>query len=97
MLDLDAKYGRVRTTMAHMIQVEAARIPDRDRLLKTLTDHGHDARPVNEVGIEVHHLTNDQKTSHEVFRHVENDVMALGSAFVPMKHNGVIYLRPPIG
>jgi hypothetical protein len=23
--------------------------------------------------------------------------MALASAFVPMKHQGVIYLRPPVG
>jgi hypothetical protein len=78
-----------------VVQVEAARIPDRDRLLKTLNDHGYEARPVNEVRIVVHHATSN--TSREVYRDVENDVMALGSPFVPMKHDGVIYLRPPIG
>src|SRR5437763_10092479 len=35
------------------LHVEAARIPDRDRLLQTLREAGLDARPVDEVGIEV--------------------------------------------
>jgi hypothetical protein len=83
--------------MDQMIQVEAARIPDRDRLLKTLTDHGHDARAVDEVGITVHYPTGHTHMSGEVYRHVENVVLALGSPYVPMKHEGVIYLRPPIG
>jgi hypothetical protein len=83
--------------MGQKIQVEAARIPDRDRLLKALTEHGHDARPVDEVGIAVHSPSGSEDLSHEVYAHVEDLVMALGSAFVPMKHEGVIYLRPPIG
>ena len=84
--------------MAKTIQVEAARIPDRDRLLKTLTEHGHDARPVDEVGIAVHYQPgNKDRLGREVYGHVEDVVMALGSAFVPMKHDGVIYLRPPVG
>jgi hypothetical protein len=84
--------------MAEMIQVEAARIPDRDRLLKTLTEHGHDARAVDEVGIAVHYPSgNKDSLGLEVYRHVEDVVMALGSPFVPQKHEGVIYLRPPVG
>ena len=83
--------------MRQMVQVEAARIPDRDRLLKTLTEHGHDARPVDEVGITVHSPSGNKDLSREVYRHVEDVVMALGDAFVPMKHEGVIYLRPPVG
>ena len=83
--------------MGHMIQVEAARIPDCDRLLKTLTEHGHDARAVDEVGIAVHYPSGKQDQSREVYRHVEDVVIALGEPFVPMKHEGVIYLRPPIG
>jgi hypothetical protein len=35
------------------VHVEAARIPDRDRLLRELCEVGIDARPVGEVGIEV--------------------------------------------
>ena len=83
--------------MAETIKVEAARIPDRDRLLKTLIEHGHNASPVDEVGIVVRNGASGSLTSREVYRHVADDVMALGSAFVPVKHKGVIYLRPPIG
>ena len=36
-----------------MVHVEAARIPDRDRLIEELREAGLDARPVDEVGIEV--------------------------------------------
>jgi hypothetical protein len=93
---LDAIFGRVWTKVQHTIHVTAARIPDRDRLLAALTEHGHDARPVDEVEIEVHNPSGNRYMSREVYRHVEDVVMALGSSFVPMKHGGVIYLRPPI-
>ena len=83
--------------IATPIQVEAARIPDRDRLLKTLMLNGHDARPVDEVGIAVHYEHGDDDPSDDVYRQVEDVVIALGEPFVPMKHEGVIYLRPPIG
>jgi hypothetical protein len=86
-----------RDQMAYTIQLEAARIPDRDRLLATLMEHGHDARPVDEVGIAVHYPAGDREVSREVYLEVEGVVMALGSPFVPVKHDGVIYLRPPIG
>lgn len=79
------------------VRVEAARIPDRDRLLRTLIEHGHDARPVNEVGIVVGCGASGSRTRREVYGRVEDDVMALGSAFVPVRHKGVIYLRPPVG
>jgi ribosomal protein L13E len=39
--------------MSDPVQVEAARIPDRDRLLGELREAGLDARPVDELGIEV--------------------------------------------
>jgi len=79
------------------IQVEAARIPDRDRLLAVLVEHGHDARAIDEVGIEVRPGALEDETSNEIYREVENTVLVLGSPFVPQKHEGVIYLRPPIG
>jgi hypothetical protein len=95
--DMDTRSRKDGAKMRHMIQVEAARIPDRDRLLRTLTEHGHDARPVDEVGIVVHYPSGRKRMRREVFRLVEDDVIALGSAFVPQKHEGVIYLRPPVG
>ena len=73
------------------VQVEAARIPDRDRLLSELRESGLDAKPVDEVGIEVSSGDDD-----EVFAHVERMIMSIGAPFVPLKHEGVIYIRPPL-
>jgi hypothetical protein len=44
---------RDNRVVSENVQVEAARIPDRDRLLQELREAGLDARPVDEVGIEV--------------------------------------------
>jgi hypothetical protein len=77
--------------MADSIQVEAARIPDRDRVLKELLAHDIDARPVGEVEIEV--LAGAD--SDQLLRHVETVVFQIGEPFVPVKKDGTIYLRPP--
>jgi hypothetical protein len=74
------------------VQVEAARIPDRDRLLEELRKAGLDARPVDEVGIEVPLETD----ADEVMAHAESVIMRTGSSFVPIKHEGTIYIRPPL-
>jgi hypothetical protein len=82
--------------MASMIQVEAARIPDRDRLLQTLLSHGIDARPEGEVSIEVPcGEASGEDLSTALLHEVEGVVFDLGAPFVPVKHEGVIYLRPP--
>ena len=73
------------------VQVEAARIPDRDRLLAELREAGLDAKPVDEVGIEV-----SRGDDAEVFAHVERMIMSIGAPFVPLEHEGVIYIRPPL-
>lgn len=83
--------------MSSTIQVEAARIPDRDRLLLELKEHGLDARAVDEVGIEVRSEDDEQAISNEVFSEVERVVMSIGASFVPTKHEDVIYIRPPVG
>jgi len=75
------------------IQVEAARIPDRDELLALLHEHGLDAEPENELGIVVAH----QDSDNEVFCTVEELIMNIGAPFVPIKHEAVIYIRPPVG
>jgi hypothetical protein len=71
--------------------VEAARAPDRDRLLKELLAAGLDAHPTEETGIEVR--TNDEALLAEV----ELLITSLGAPFVPVKHEGVIYIGPPGG
>jgi hypothetical protein len=83
--------------MAETVQVEAARIPDRDRLLQTLVEHGLPAEPVGEVEIAIPCDGDDAEAiCNEMLAEVESVVMDLGAPFVPMKHEGVIYVRPPI-
>ena len=79
--------------MADTVNVEAARIPDRDRLLATLAEHGLPARALGEVEIEIPVHSEDDDA---VFHQVESLVVSLGAPFVPIKHEGVIYVRPPI-
>jgi hypothetical protein len=81
--------------VSETVHVEAARIPDRDRLLATLREHGHSARPLGEVEIEIP-LDSDNE-GDDVYADVEQVVMKLGAPFVPIKHDGVIYIRPPVG
>jgi hypothetical protein len=75
------------------IQVEAARIPDRDELLVLLREHGLEAEPENEVGI----VVANQESDGAVFSTVEELIMRIGAPFVPIKHEDVIYVRPPVG
>jgi hypothetical protein len=72
------------------VDIEAARIPDRDRLLNELREAGLEAEPVGEVEIQVQAGAED-----EVYSRVEDMIMSLGAPFVPMKHEGTIYIRPP--
>jgi hypothetical protein len=77
------------------VQVEAARIPDRDRLLQELRAAGLDALPVDEVGIEVP-CGDAEQASDELLALAEDAIMRIGAPFVPMKHEGTIYIRPPL-
>jgi hypothetical protein len=81
--------------MAETVQVEAARIPERDRLLGMLREDGLDARPIDEVAIEVRCADADA-TCDDVLVHAQNAIMSIGAPFVPIKHEGVIYIRPPV-
>ncbi|MHB8642427.1 MAG: hypothetical protein ACYDA3_06040 [Gaiellaceae bacterium] len=76
------------------IPVQAARIPDRDRLLHELLEAGLDARPIGEIEIMV--TTDDPNGERDVLALVEHRIMSVGAPFVPMKHDGVIYVRPPV-
>ena len=82
--------------MSDNLEVQAARIPDRDRLLAELREAGLDAMAVDEVGIEVRAGDAPDEVSDEVFAHVEDVTMRIGANFVPIKHEGVIYVRPPL-
>ena len=82
--------------MSESLQVTAARIPDRDRLVAELREAKLDARPVGEVEIEVRVGEGADEVADEVFAHVEDVTMRIGANFVPIKHDGVIYVRPPL-
>jgi hypothetical protein len=73
------------------IDVHAARIPDRDQLLDQLREHGLEAEPHDELDIVV------QADDGDVFREVETLILRIGAPFVPIKHEDVIYVRPPVG
>ena len=79
--------------MSSTVRVEAARIPDRDRLLAALQEEGLDAAPQDEVGI----LVPVGEGGEELFHQVEGVVFSVGAPFVPIQHEGVIYIRPPVG
>jgi hypothetical protein len=83
--------------MGDSVQVEAARIPDRDRLLEELRAAGLDAQPVGEVEIEVPAERDVEEAADEVLAHAEAVIMSIGAPFVPIKHEGTIYIRPPVG
>jgi hypothetical protein len=79
--------------MPNTVRVEAARIPDRNRLLEALRDEGLDAQPEDEVGI----VVPVGEGGDELFHQVEGVVFSVGAPFVPIQHEGVIYIRPPVG
>jgi hypothetical protein len=80
------------------VDVRAARIPDRDRLLRELVDAGLDAKPVGELAIEVICTTGgDEAAQDDILARAEQLIESVGAAFIPIKHEGVIYIRPPIG
>ena len=80
--------------MTEMVHVEAARIPDRDKLLGLLLIDGVDAKPVGEIEIVVEI---GEGSGDELLGEVETAIMQLGAPFVPTKHEDVIYIRPPVG
>jgi len=79
--------------MPSKVRVEAARIPDRDRLLEALQNEGLDAKPEDEIGI----VVPVGEGGDELFHQVEGVVFSVGAPFVPTEHEGVIYIRPPVG
>jgi len=73
--------------MTENVQVEAARIPDRDRLLQELREAGLDAHPVGEVSIEVP-CGDSEGASEELLALAEDAIASIGAPFVPIKHEG---------
>jgi hypothetical protein len=51
---------------------------------------------VDEVSIEVPITGEVESASDELLAQTEHVIMSLGAPFVPIKHEGVIYIRPPV-
>jgi hypothetical protein len=83
--------------MSESVSVTAARIPDRDRLLSELLEVGLDAMPIGEVEIEVECGDDRAAVTDDVYHQVEKLILSVGAPFVPIKHEEVIYIRPPVG
>jgi hypothetical protein len=79
--------------MAREVPVTAARIPDRDRLLGELRAAGLVAEAVGEVEI----IVRCDDGGESIFARAEELIMEIGDPFVPIEHDGVIYIRPPVG
>jgi hypothetical protein len=83
-------------SMDESVHVKAARIPDRNRLLSELRAAGLDARPVGEIEIEVPCGDEAADVTDELYALAESVIVSIGAPFVPLKHEGVVYIRPPV-
>jgi hypothetical protein len=81
--------------MAGTVDVHAARIPDRDKLVELLRENGVEAEPHGELEIRVP-CEDEGQGCDNLFADVEGLVMELGAQMIPMKHEGIVYLRPPV-
>lgn len=61
-----------------------------------LREAGLEARPVDEVCIEVPCGDDADLACDELMSHAESVITSIGAPFVPIKHDGVIYIRPPV-
>ena len=74
------------------VAVQTMRTVDRDWLLQTLAEHGHEARPIEEDGLSVEVACDG---CAELLSDLEHLVGELGLPLVPMLAEGAVILRPP--
>jgi hypothetical protein len=82
------------------VYVELPRINDRDRVLDALAQRGHEARPTEEDGwpaIEVPCDRESASACDDLVGELETLVGELDVPLVPVRGDGVVYLRPPAG
>ena len=82
------------------VYVELPRIKDRDEVLQALAQRGHEARPTEEDGwpaIEVPCDGDSDRACDDLAAELETLVGELEVPLVPVRGDGVIYLRPPAG
>src|SRR5215208_3653368 len=81
--------------MSETISVEVARYRERDLLGKALEERGYKATPVEELGRLGFDIECDDGTCDDVLQEMEGLVQELQAAFIPIRGNGFVFLRPP--
>jgi hypothetical protein len=74
------------------VAVQTMRTVDRDWLLETLAEHGHEARPTGEDGLAVEVACDGCEA---LLSDLEHLVGELGLPLVPVLAEGAVILRPP--
>jgi hypothetical protein len=73
------------------VAVQTMRTVDRDWLLQTLAEHGHEARPIGDgLAVEV-----SCDSCEELYSDLEHLVGELGLPLVPILVDNAVILRPP--
>ena len=80
------------------VHVETARFADRDRVVQALAARGHETRPIDEDGlpaIEVPCGGDSEAACDDLIAELESLVGELDAPLVPIRGDGVVFLRPP--
>ena len=84
--------------MSSTIDVEAARIPDRDQLARSsCASTASTAEPSDELGDRGAVRRRRAETASDLRATSRASIMQHRRPIVPIKHEGVIYIRPPVG
>ncbi len=86
--------------MSDELHVDVPRVQERDRLLQALAERGHKARPIDDDGwpaIELPCGADADKGCDDLLSELESLVGELEVPLVPVRGDGVVYLRPPAG
>ena len=62
---------------------------------RSVVPPGLDARSAGEVCIEVPYGGDEEAAADDLLAQTEHLITSLGAPFVPIKHEGVIYISPP--
>ena len=84
--------------MSDAIEVDVARVADRDRVAATLRERGFDVRTVDEngrIGIEVPCAENTGRRCDEIVGELEAWIAESGIPLVPEQLEDRVFLRPP--
>jgi hypothetical protein len=77
------------------LRVDLARIEERDQLVAALAERGYEARPLDDEGWAALDVPYGDGGHDGLVSELESLVSELGLPVVPVRGEGVLYLRPP--